>query len=70
MVRKTILIEWHVLQNDPKYSRLFKDVPHFVYKRGKNIGNQSVTSDIRPKKIHKISTTNIKGTYPFMHCQN
>lgn len=70
MMRKIILKEWHLLENDPKYGRLFKTKPRFVYKRGKNIGDQLTASDIRPKKIHKMSSTNTKGTYPCMHCQN
>lgn len=35
MIQKCVLKEWHLLQNDPKYGKLFKQIPCFVYKRGK-----------------------------------
>lgn len=59
LIKRAITKSWHILQRDQKYDKLFKNLPHFIYKRGKSIDNQLIRSDIR-KKIEKEPSRPIK----------
>lgn len=62
MVQKVIRREWYILQKDPKYGKMFKQTPRFIYRKGKSIGNDLVKSDIGENKFNKLSTT-VKKRY-------
>lgn len=55
LIRKSIGRAWHVLQKDPKYGKLYRDPPKFIYRKGKSIGNSLIRSDIREHKPNLLS---------------
>lgn len=74
LVETTIKKWWGILQKEPKHGYLFKDMPMFVYRRGKTIGNQLVRAEIEPgeKKLprQEFLKTQKKGTFSCLSCQN
>ena len=55
--RKAILKkQWHIQQSDKKIAHPFKGPPMVVYKRGRNIGDSSVRSDLPPEPTQTLLT--------------
>lgn len=72
-IESAIKKSWHLLQNDEKFSKLFKERPLFEYKKGKSIGNHLVRSDLISKKNSQRELnkyTRKRGTHPCNNCQN
>lgn len=66
------MLAWYVvvlrkLWKDPKYGKLFKNRPKFVYRRGWSNGSELVRWH-REKKRNIMSSTRKKGTYPCLNC--
>ena len=47
-MKATLKKHWHILQSDKKIAHLFKEPPLVVCKRGRNIGDSLVRSDLPP----------------------
>lgn len=74
LIETTIKKWWGILQKEPKHGHLFRDLPMFVYRKGKTIGNVLVRAEIEPdnKKIprQKFLRTQKNGTFSCLSCQN
>lgn len=53
LIKRLIKKSRHILQSDAKYGRLFFDIPKFVYRKGKTLGNYLVKSDLRMNENNK-----------------
>lgn len=62
---------WPILQNDPKYGKMFNKNPQFIYRRGRNISNYLVRPDLVGKNLSRPSQyNNRRGTFPCLGCMN
>jgi hypothetical protein len=58
----------YILQSDKKITHLFKEPPLVVYKRGRNIGDSLVRSDMPPEPTQTLSTPIPNGNYKCGSC--
>lgn len=64
VIKSIVKKHWHILSSDTTLNSAFQNPPLFTYKRGRNLSNMLVRSDVIREKTEAF----IKGCFPCRNC--